>query len=287
MRKYPLVLLLILLTGLMAGCISSNSTTTTPTESTPSETQTLSPTTTSSPTVTHTETPTESPKKYDTLELLQEVSEIRQFSYASNATISMRITMEQEGIVQKDQVNLTILEEGYMDFESRSAWINSTTMGMPGGPSSKLSQIIVGDITYIQTSAGWIETEDANTSRFFWEYNLASLARKYLSREPDERREDDFLTLIYYPESSDIEPLARMYFAATPDTAIQVGNGTVEFYFKDGKLIGGKISYTVVSETVTDDPMLGTMTITQEGSRDAVIWVSDINKKKSVEKPST
>ncbi|ACJ17111.1 hypothetical protein TON_1621 [Thermococcus onnurineus NA1] len=290
MRKYALVLILILLTGLMAGCISSSGSTTTSSESLPSETQTLSPTTTStSTTTTPTETPTstETSKRYDILELLQAVSEIKQFTYVSNATISMVVTVEQEGITQKDHVNLSIVEEGYMDFESWSAWINSTTVSMPDGASTNFSQVIVGNVTYIRTIAGWIKTDDSTTSKFLWEYNLVSLARKYLTRDPDEREEGDVLTLIYYLRSSDLEPLARMYFATTPDTEISVDNGILELYFKDGELVGGKISYTVSSKTVIDDPMLGTMTITQEGSWNEVIEIKSINEKKSVKEPST
>ncbi|NJE85415.1 hypothetical protein E3E23_06205 [Thermococcus sp. CX2] len=293
MKKYALVLVLILLTGFTAGCISSNGqASTTSSESPVSESQTASsPTTTHQQTTTTTtaatETPTSTERGYSTEELLKGVSEIRQFTYTSNATISMNVTIEQEGISQKDHVNLTIIEESYVDFDSWSAWINSTTISQPDGASTSISYITVNNVTYVKTAVGWMKADDETLRELIWEYNIVSLARKYLAREPEERVEGDVLTLRYRLDADDLKVLASAYFASTPDTEISVDDGILELQFRDGILVGGSISYTVSAKTSVSDPTLGNMTIIQEGTWSEVIEITGINEKKSVKEPST
>ncbi|ANF22434.1 hypothetical protein [Thermococcus piezophilus] len=293
MKKYALVLVLILLTGFTAGCISSNGqASTTPSESPVSESQTASsPTTThqqtTTTTTTATETPTSTERGYITEELLKGVSGIRQFTYTSNATISMNVTVEQEGISQKDHVDLTIIEESYVDFDSWSAWINSTTIIQPDGASTSIQYITVNNVTYVKTAVGWMKADDETLRELIWKYNIVSLARKYLAREPMERAEGDVLTLRYRLDADDLKVLASAYFASTPDTEISVDDGLLELQFRGGILVGGSISYTVSAKTVVSDPTHGNMTIIQEGTWSKVIKITGINEKKSVKEPST
>ncbi|NJE76632.1 hypothetical protein [Thermococcus sp. ES12] len=288
MKKYSVILILILVTGLTAGCIGSNDSTTSSQTTSQQTEHTPSTTTTESISSTTTEqSPTETPTKITTDELLAGVSGIEQFTYTANAEISMLVVVKQANLTQRDNVTLAIRETGYMDFESWSAWINTTTISVPDNASTNTSRIVVGNVTYIQTPMGWIKTSDPATADFMWRYNLVSLAKKYLRRTPDEREEGKTLVLRYYLSDQEVVPLAMMYFAATQDTQVSVENGLLELYFDGGNLIGGRISFSVSTVTSIDDPTIGKMTITQDGSWSETIAITSVNEKRKVTEPST
>ncbi|NJE10924.1 hypothetical protein [Thermococcus sp. MAR1] len=287
MKKHALILILILVTGLMAGCLGGNGSTTSSPATSQQTGHTPSTTTTATSSTTTTFSPTETPREVTTDELLAGVSGIRQFTYTANAEVSMLVIVKQENLTQRDNVTLAIRETGYMDFESWSAWINTTTISVPDNASTNTSRIVVNNVTYIMTPVGWVKATDPATAEFIWVYNLVNLAREYLKRTPDERENGEKLVLRYYLNDQDVVPLAMMYFAATPDTEISVKNGLLELYFENGRLVGGRISFSVSTKTSIDDPTIGKMTITQDGSWSERVTITSVNEKRKVTEPST
>ncbi len=287
MKKYALVLVLVLVIGFTAGCLGGGGDTTTSSTETPSSSGTTTPatTTTSVPTTTS-QPPTETPRELTTDELLQWVSAVNQYTYVSNATISMLVVVTQENVTQRDNVTLRIIERGYMDFESWSASMNTTTISVQDGASTNTSRVVVNNVTYIRTPLGWVKSDDPTTAEFVWKYNIVSLAREYLKRTPDERENGGRLVLRYYLNGYEVKPLATMYFATTPDTEISVKDGVLELYFENGRLIGGRISFSVSTKTSIDDPTIGKMTITQNGSWSETIQITSINEKREVNPPT-
>ncbi|ASJ13466.1 hypothetical protein [Thermococcus thioreducens] len=288
MKKYALVLILVLVIGFTAGCLGGGSDTTTSSPTVSSSSATTTPTTTSqSPTTATSQSPTETPKEVTTDELFQWVSAVNQYTYVGNATISMVVAIKQENVSQRDNVTLNIIERGYIDFESWSASINTTTISVPDGASTNTSRIVVNNVTYILTPVGWVKSDDQATAEFVWKYNIVSLAREYLKRTPDERENSERLVLRYHLRDYEVRPLAIMYFATTPDTEISVKDSLLELYFENGRLVGGRISFSVSAKTSIDDPTIGKMTITQDGSWSEAILITSTNEKKNVEAPST
>ncbi|WP_258085076.1 hypothetical protein [Thermococcus thermotolerans] len=287
MKKYALVLILVLVIGFTAGCLGGGSDTTTSSPAVSSSPGTTTPTTTSQSPTTTSQSPTETPKEVTTDELLQWVSALNQYTYVSNATISMLVVVTQGNVSQRDNVTLNIIERGYMDFESWSAVINTTTISVPDGASTNTSRIVFNNVTYIRTPLGWVKSDDPTTAEFVWKYNIVSLAKEYLKRTPDERENGERLVLRYHLSDYEVRPLATMYFATTPDTEISVKDGVLELYFENGRLVGGRVSFSVSAKTSIDDPTIGKMTITQDGSWSETIRITSINEKKNVEAPST
>ncbi|QDA32197.1 hypothetical protein FH039_00540 [Thermococcus indicus] len=287
MKRYALLLIVVLLTGAVAGCLGGDGSSVTP--STTAENEGTVPTTTTAPqtTTTPSRTVTETPAGPDVNALLQGVSEIRQFTYTSNTSLEMLVTIEGNGTSQGDNVTLRILERGYMDFESWSAWINSTTVSLPDGARTNTSRIVVDNVTYIQTIVGWVRTEDRTASDILWRYSIVGLAREYLKEKPNSVETGAVTKLTYSIPDYRLKPLAMVYFAASPDTVVYVKDGQLELWFSDGRLVGGRLSFSVSSETNVDDPTLGKMTIKQDGKWSETFEIDSINEKRSVKEPST
>ncbi|AEK73361.1 hypothetical protein GQS_07315 [Thermococcus sp. 4557] len=287
MKRYAFLLIVILLAGAMAGCLGGGGSGVTPSTTTESEGTAPTTTTTQQTTTTPSQTATETPAGPDVNALLQEVSRIQQFTYTSNASLEMLVTIEGNGTSQGDNVTLRILERGYMDFESWSAWINSTTVSLPDGARTNTSRIVVENVTYIQTIVGWVRTEDSDASDILWRYSIVGLAREYLREKPDSVETGAVTKLIYRIPDYRLKPLATVYFAASPDTVVYVKDGRLELWFSDGRLIGGRLSFSVSSETNVDDPTLGKMTIKQDGKWNETFEIDSINEKRNVREPST
>ena len=286
MKRYAVPLIAILLIGLVAGCLGGNGGRTasdSTSSAIPSTTEKMETTTTGQPTTTTTRTP-EGP---DLDELLKAVSSIGQFTYTSNATLRMLVTIEQGNTSETDNVTLNVLENGYMDYESWSAWINSTTVSLPDGARTNTSRMVVDNVTYIQTIIGWVKAEDPAASEIVWRYSIVGLAREYLGEKPDAIENDGILKLVYRIPDYKLRPLATVYFATSPDTVVNVEDGRLELYFRDGQLVGGRLSFSVSSETDVNDPTLGEMKITQEGTWDETFEITSINEKRKVEALST
>ncbi|ASJ10630.1 hypothetical protein A3L12_04615 [Thermococcus sp. P6] len=285
MRRHALIILLVAII-ITSGCLGGKDTT----GSSPAIEETkVTPSTTTTTTMETTTTQTSSPlqRPGETREkLLQEVSGMERYTYTANTTISMIVVVTEENLSQRDNVTLRIIEEGYLDLESGDAWINTTTTSVPDGASTNTSRIVVGNVTYLLTPAGWVK-EDPNASRLLWEYNIVSLARRYLKKEPDERETGERLLLRYVLGGDEIEPLGRAYFAMTPDTEVEVRDGLLELYFEGGKLAGGRISFRIRTVTSINDPNLGSMTITQDGSWSQTVRITSVNERRKVEAPAS
>ncbi|NJE61907.1 hypothetical protein [Thermococcus sp. 21S7] len=289
MKKYGLVLLLILVIGFTAGCLGGNGSTTTssPTASPQMEHTSSTTTTTSVPGTTTTHPPTEGPRGTTTETLLAEVSGIKQFTYTSSAEVSMLVTVKQANLTQRDNVTLAITETGYIDFESWSAGMNITTKIAPHRPPAASSRVIIRNVTYIRTPMGWTKATDPAAAGFVWRYNLVSLARKYLQRTPNERENGEKLVLRYRLDDGDVRALATMYLTTTGNTVVTVKGGILELYFEAGRLVGGRLSFSATIKTSIDDPTIGKMTITQDGSWSETVTITSVNEKRKVEEPST
>ena len=288
MKKYALALVLILVIGLVAGCLGGGDETTSPSpESSPSQTeiQTTSTPSTTSPMETE-PTPTETPREYTREDLLKRLGRIRQLTYVANVSILMNVTIEQGETLQKDTLNLSVVERGYLDFESWNAWINMTTTSHPDGASTNTSRVIVSNVTYVQTPLGVIKGDESLPDPV-WEYNLLTLARRYLRGEPEKIERGDVTAFVYPLTGKDATTLAQLYLAISPDTEITVEWAYLVLQFKEGELIGGAISYRVTSRTEINDPSLGNMVITQEALVEEAISVESVNEKVEVKAPAT
>ncbi|ASJ08143.1 hypothetical protein A3L11_02425 [Thermococcus siculi] len=289
MKGYAIPLIAILLIGFIGGCLGGNGETT-PTATTSvhntgssqSFTPSTTPTTTSEPTTT-----TQTQKEPDREELLKSVSEIRRFTYTGNSTLRMVVTIEQDNATETDNVTLNIVEKGYIDYESWSAWVNSTSVSLPDGARTNTSMIVLNNVTYLSTMVGWVKTEDPAASEVLWRYNIVSLAKEFLRKKPDSIEGGEVLRLVYLVPDYKLKDLATVYFAVSPDTRISVEKGKLELYFRDGRLSGGRLLFTVSSETHVDDPTLGEMTITQSGSWEETFEITSINEKRTVKAPIT
>ncbi|ASJ06173.1 hypothetical protein [Thermococcus pacificus] len=280
MKRYAVLFIAILLIGLVAGCLGRNSGETTPSGTTSSATQSITK-------KVETTTTTQTPKGPDLDELLKTVNSIRQFTYTSNATLRMLVTIEQGNTSETDNVTLNVLENGYMDYESWSAWINSTTVSLPDGAKTNMSRIVVDNITYIQSIVGWVKAEDTGASEIVWRYSIVGLAKEYLGEKPSSVENNGTLKLVYHIPDYRLRPFATVYFATSSETVVNVEDGRLELYFRDGQLVGGRLSFSVSSETDVNDPTLGEMKITQNGTWDETFKITSINEKKAVKAPST
>jgi len=289
MKGYAIALIAILLIGFVGGCLGGKGETTPTatssaynTGSSQSFTPSTTPTTTSEPTTT-----TQTPKEPDREELLKSVSKIKQFTYTSNATLKMVVTIDQNGSTERDNVTLNIVENGYIDYESRSAWVNSTSVSLPDGARTNTSMIVLNNVTYLNTVVGWVKTEDPAASEVLWRYNIVSLAREFLREKPNSIDTGEVVRLVYIVPDYKLKDLATVYFAASPNTTVNVEKGKLELYFRDGRLSGGRLLFTVSSETHVNDPTLGKMTITQSGSWEETFEITSINEKRTVKAPLT
>jgi len=287
MKRYAVPLIAILLIGLVTGCLGENDGKTMPetTRSVQSTAKTVE-TTPTGQTSSQTTT-TQTPEEPDPEELLKAVNTIRQFTYISNATLVMVVTIGGDNVSETDNVTLNIIEKGYMDYESWSAWINSTTVSLPDGVKTNTSMIVVDNVTYIKTVVEWVKVEDPETSEIVWRYSIVGLAREYLKEKPYSVENDGTLKLVYRVPEYRLRPLATVYFATSSETVVNVKDGRLELYFKDGQLVGGRLSFDVSSETEVNDPILGEMKITQRGTWDETFEITSINERRKVEIPLT
>lgn len=283
MRKYLAMVVLLLIIGASAGCLGG--------EKAPDQTQ-IFPTTPQTITTSPPETEAkdkaqiEEPRTYTTEELLQKVLGITSFTYLSKSSLLMNVTLNQNGIEERNTVNLTTIESGYLDFDGKNAWINTTTLSLPDGVSTNFTRIIIGDTMYLVTQMGSTKS-GGGLDDPIWEYNIVSMARKYLHTEPVERRENGGTVLVYRLREEDVRDLALLYLAMTPDARVEVLEGTLVLRFVNGTLAGGEIMYHVTLNASISEPSLGNMTITQEALWRESANIGEINRKIEVAEPST
>ena len=280
MRKRLLAFFLILLIGVAGGCLGdSNSTTSTtpPTESSSS----------SIPTPTKTTTTT----SQNPIEVLKtSLEEIEEFTYLGRTSIHMNVTVLMGNLSQNNTIALSMLESGYIDFTSTEAVINTTTITEPDNTTLRTVRIIKDGKTYLKTTIGaGISSLNVteNTSPFIWNYNPASLARKYITENPDEViRNGETTELTYTLSWQDVKALAILYLAVTEDTGIEIKGGRLTLTFEGGELKGVELEYTVVTTSVVQDPILGQMTIKISAKGLGSYEITSINKKMNVETPT-
>ncbi len=288
MRGYALVLIVLLLVGVMGGCISSggenSGTSRTASRTVPGSvgtSETAPVPTTSSPTeissTTATATPAPGPGQW--------LSGVHQVEYTSNVTLDLNVTVIQGNFSQTNALRLRILTRAYLDFEGRNAIINTTTMSLSDGTSGTTHLLIVNGSMYTKTLSGWLKVNDSAMSELVWDYNIISLAKRYVNRTPVQRSENNGLTLVYRIDSEDLLKMAVTYFSPTQNAELNVSNGVLELHFVSGELKWGRISYDASSKAEVNDPTMGNMTIIQKGRWEGIINVTETNEKIKVEEP--
>ena len=289
MRKYATLIMIALLIVGIAGCIGNGSpgqTTSPETSQSPSSTVTASPPT-SSPATTTTSTQRVE-KKVSPSDLLKNLGSVWSFTYTSKGNLTMIVTVSGNGTSQTDNVTLEIVEKGYIDLKDKRAWINSTAISSPDGAKTNTSRIVLGNTSYLKVISGWIKTNDTNLASVVWDYNVVSMAKRYLREKPESlETRGNVVVLTYAVPDYDLATLAKQYFSISPDTKIEVSNGTLEFYFRNGEIAGEKLSFDVETNVGISDPLLGNVTITQRGHWEQVITVTGINVKEEVTAPAT
>ncbi|WP_297477147.1 hypothetical protein [Thermococcus sp.] len=293
MKGYAALIVITLLVVGIAGCVGNGSSgTTTPMKTSPTATSmTATKTSTgpvASPTSIETTTQPKGKKEVSRSDLLENLNSVWSFTYVSNGTLKMTVSISTNGTSQTDNVTLRIIERGYVDLRDKRAWINSTAIGSPDGAQTNTSRIIIGETTYVRGLTGWIKINDTNLAAVVWNYNIVDLARKYLGEKPESTETNGSLVIMEYSVPYyDLTDLAREYFSISPKTKVEVSNGRLEFYFRNGEIAGGKLSFDVETSVQISDPLLGNATITQSGHWEQVITVTGINVKEEVKAPTT
>ncbi len=288
MRKYALLVVALILIGFATGCMGQEGKGGTtmvqpsgPLVNVTTESQTHSQTTTSQPLTTGNE------KTTDLKELQRAVNGIGQFAYVSNTTINMTVTLTSNKTSQSENLTLVIGEKGYIDLQAKRAWVNSTTQTPPAGPSTTMSRIVIGNTTYMHIVSGWIKLNDSRVSEMVWGFNIVALAKTYLEKKPDSIKTGGVTVLTYRVPNYLITPLAKNYFATSPNSSVEVRDGTLELYFRGDRLMGGRLSFHVKAEAEINDNLLGKMHIEQEGSWVETVRITSINVKEEVKAPTT
>ncbi|MDI3476076.1 MAG: hypothetical protein PWQ79_145 [Thermococcaceae archaeon] len=275
MKRLGIILVIILLTASLSGCIGNSH----------EETQTPpSPSTTSTTGASHTSTSSTERPINDIEGAKSSLESVKQFTYELKTALSMNISLQTSGISQNSSIKLIVLEKGYLDFESKEAWINTTTVSLPDNVSVSLTQVVKGGKTYIKTNLGILNV--SNEENPVWEYNAVSLARKYLQQVPLESESGEELKITYILDREDVKGLATPYIAIDNGTGIEVKKGRITFFFRDGSLSEVEIEYILVTRTPIEDPVLGSGEIIQEVEGRSTIKITSFNKKVEVSPPT-
>jgi len=275
MKKHAIALLLIMLTGIAAGCINGGGHA--PAQSSPAAS---TPTT---PAPSHTTTSTPHTTVWENL--LKWVNGVNQLTYKSTTNVTMNVTVETGGMTQNNTVALRIYESGYIDFTSKEAFIRTTTVSLPDNTTVSINETVAGGKTYISTGIGPVNVTNGSPE-LLWEYNIVGLAKKYLRGKPDEITNGSTTRLVYTLDWRDVQNLARMYLTAGPNTGIKVRGGNITFLVRDGRLVGGVLTYSVTAETVVTQQGLGSMKVTQNAEVRSYITITGINHPQKVKPPT-
>ncbi|NJE11838.1 hypothetical protein [Thermococcus sp. LS2] len=319
MKKLGILLVGILLVGLVAGCIgekestSTTSTTTqTPTHLTQatstthsetSETMTSSTTTTSTKTMTPTETqsttPTQTqvkPKIYTREELLENLEKIKSFTYLENTSVTFDVKIEQGNTtVNAGEVSIISKKVGYIDLEAYEADINTTMTTFPGGGSSFTRQIIKNGEVYLYANGMWQKLTNETLGvppekllNLTWKYNLVSLVKLYLQKEPRNATIVNGSQIFYYNISDeDLKCIIEAFLgtAENENMTISFSNGIMEVVFKNGQLYGGRLMYNMEIRIKAQDLEGKPMEIIEIGKEYDEFVIKEVNVRKKVEAP--
>ncbi len=285
MKKLGILLLVVFLVGVGAGCVGEK-TTTTSTTSTPSTTSSTLSSTTSKVSA--------QPKHYSRDELLKNLRSIRQFTYIENTSISFNLTVKQGNLTQSGKVTVVYRRKGYIDFEEKKAEVNTTTITFPGGASSFTREIIVGNEVYIFFGGGWLKLTNETlgispnvTLNMTWEYNIVNFTEKYLQREPFKETFENGTQILYYNVTEDdLRAISEPLIGKEANVTFNVTNGVLELLFRDGKLIGGRMAYKM-SVHIWGEELGKRVDVYEIGETYDEFVVKDINVKKPVHVPAS
>ena len=269
-----LMVLLLVLIVVSAGCISGNTSQPQTSESNKESTSTGST------------TPTETtPQKEGTvINPFKAIDRIKQYTYSENSSVEMLIETETGNITEQINVSLLILENGYVDLEDKKAKIQTKTTTLPDNMTVNTTWIIIGDNVYYADDLLGIVNVKNDT--LFWRINPVSLAKKLLELDPvGNYTENGTLVLVYSVPEEIILPLAEFYLSV-PDTNTTVTDATAELYFTEDGFTGMKLIYGILVTTTVED-IGGEMEVTERGHWKGTIKITSINKKEEVEVPST
>ncbi|NJE46886.1 hypothetical protein E3E35_05560 [Thermococcus sp. GR7] len=279
MKKLSILLLVVFLVGIGAGCIWEN----TGTSTTPAATSN-----TSSPKVVL------QPKHYPTEELLKNMRSIKQFTYLENTSMILHVRISQ-GNVTRDEGNVTVIykRKGYIDLDSKEADVNTTTRTFPGGAAVFSRQIIKDDEIYVFSSGTWqkmtnetLGIDPETILNLTWEYNIVSFVAKYLQEEPSNTTIENDTQLLYYQiTKEDLDAMTKLFIGSNANMTFNVTNGILEVRFRDGVLVGGRIAYQMEIRIWGKDIYGQEFEVYEKGHVYDEFVVRDINVKKPVKKP--
>ncbi|WP_297069167.1 hypothetical protein [Thermococcus sp.] len=238
MRKVGVILVVILLVGLTAGCIGGK---------TPTGTSSVS-----SNGISSSAFPKVSiqPKHYSGDELLKNLRSIKQFSFLENTSMSLNVTAKEGNLTEKEKVTIVYRKRGYLDLADKKAEVNITMITFPGGASTVTSEIIVGNDVYVFMGGRWLkltnETFDISPRLILnltWGYNIVSLTGRYLQRKPFKRTFENGTQFLYYNVTeADLRTISEAFIRGV-NVTFNVTNGVLELRFRDGILMGGRMGY--------------------------------------------
>lgn len=280
MKKFGILLLVVFLVGIGAGCIGEKTTTST----SPTSSSAISSSTSPKVSV--------QPKQYSTEELLKNLRSIRQFTYLENTSVSLNLTVKRGNLTQSGNVTVVYRRKGYVDLADKKAEVNTTTITFPGGASTFTREIIVGNEVYLFFSGKWFKLTNEtlgissdivlNTT---WRYNIVNFTERYLQRKPFKETFKNGTQLIYYNVTEDdLRAISQSLIGKEANVTFNVTNGVLELRFKNGVLIGGRMAYKM-SIHIWGEELGERVDVYETGQAYDEFVVTDINVKKPVHVP--
>ena len=269
MRKLTVLILVLIVVS--AGCVGGD---TSQPQTSKADGETTSP---QSPIKTGSE------KENTPIDPVKALEEIKQYSYAEDASVELDMEMKSGNFTQEANFTMIIEEMGYVDFEEKKAKIMTTTTTLPDNVTFNMSLVVVDGKVYIKDIGERIAKNDTS----FWRINPVSVARELLKLQPvGNYTENGTLVLVYSVPEELILPMAEFYFA-TPDMNTTVTDATAELYFTDEGFTGMKLTYGIIATTTAEDISGEIIEVTERGYWKGTIKITSINKKEEVEAPST
>lgn len=272
MKKAGMILIVILLASLTAGCIGGNSATNT-THSPKRETSSGNST-------------------YSVKELLENIRSIHQFSFLENTSIELNVTAGRGNSSQSENVTIIYHRKGYIDLTGKRADVNATTLTLPGGASLFTRSIILGENFYLFIGGKWIKLTNKTTPvlpntflNMTWKYNIVNFTERYLQKKPFKETFKNGTQLLYYNiTEDDLKAIAEAFLGNGANMTFNVTRGILELRFRNGILIRGRMGYHMTIHT-WGEVMGRRLDIYETGNVYDEFVVFDINVKKRVNPP--
>lgn len=274
---------------------SSTTSTVTKTSTTATPTKTSTPTETQSQTPTQTQTKSK-PKIYTREELLKNLEKIKSFTYLENTSVTFDVKIEQGNTtINAGEVSIIAKKVGYIDLEAYEADINTTTRTFPGGGSSFTREIIKDGEIYLYANGMWQKLTNEtlgmppeNLLNLTWKYNLVSLVKLYLQKEPQNTTIVNGSQIFYYNISDeDLKYIIEAFLGTVENEnmTISFSNGIMEIVFKNGQLYGGRLMYNMEIRIKTQDLEGKPREIIEIGKEYDEFVIKEVNVRKKVEAP--